>query len=407
MRSRDIFTVYRKELRDLLRDRRTIISMIVIPTLVMPALIFFVGLVAAKVVKQARAEVPAVMLLGAGEAPRLRAALEADGAIRLVPPTPDWREAIADKRLRAVVEVPAGFAEALRQGRPARIKLHHYEGELKSGLALRQLRERLVEVRSELVGERLEEHGLERGLIEPFTIVSANAAPPARVGGNAVGAFLPYLFVLLCFTGAMYPAMDLTAGEKERGTMETILASPIGRLELVLGKFLMVLTASLSTVAFSLGSMLVSLLVAGLVFAPKAAAMAGAAAGRAPWPSLDPLGVVAVVGMIVPFAVFFSALLLALSLVAKSFKEAQSYVSPLVIVVILPAVVGMLPGVELNTKLAFVPVLNLSLVSKEMVSGVFPWGHIALVFLSSCGYAAAALAWCVRMFNREDVIFRV
>jgi sodium transport system permease protein len=110
--------------------------------------------------------------------------------------------------------------------------------------------------------------------------------------------------------------------------------------------------------------------------------------------------------MILPMAVFFSALLLALSLFAKSFKEAQSYVSPLIIVIILPAVVGMLPGVELNTRLALIPVLNLSLVSKEMVSGVFNWHYIALIFGSSCVYAAAALAWCVWMFKRESVIFR-
>src|SRR5690606_6021969 len=189
------------------------------------------------------------------------------------------------------------------------------EGELKSGFAMRQLRERLTAVRDEIIGERLGERGLDRSLIEPFSIRSQNVAPPEKVGGNAFGGFLPYILVLLCFTGAMYPAMDLTAGEKERGTMETILVSPIGRIDLVLGKFLMVLTASLATVAFSLASLMGSLLVAGLVFAPKAAGAAAETAARGgALPSLDPAGVLGVVGMILPFAVFFSALLLALSL---------------------------------------------------------------------------------------------
>jgi sodium transport system permease protein len=148
-------------------------------------------------------------------------------------------------------------------------------------------------------------------------------------------------------------------------------------------------------------------LAAGRLLAPKAAAVAGQAGGGASaFPSLDPAGLFGVIIMIIPFAVFFSALLLALSLVAKSFKEAQSYISPLIIVVILPSVVGMLPGVELNAKLALVPVLNLSLVCKEMVSGVFNWHYIGLIFVSSCTYAAAALALCVWMFKREDVIFR-
>jgi sodium transport system permease protein len=407
MKPRDIFTVYRKELRDLLRDRRTLVSMIVIPTLLMPAMIFLVGMVVTKVVKQARAEIAPVMLLNGEAAPEVRVALQADEKIRLVPVEDDWRDAVANKRVRAVVEIPPGFERELAEGRAAPIKIYHYEGELKSGITLRQLRDRLGTVRDELVTQRLAERGLDRSLIEPFRIAAENVAPPEKVGGNAIGGFLPYIFVLLCFTGAMYPAMDLTAGEKERGTMETILVSPIGRLELVLGKFLMVLTASLGTVAFSLASMVVSLLVAGKMLAPRAVTAVGTGMpGGGPLPSLDPAGLVGVVVMIVPFAVFFSALLLALSLIAKSFKEAQSYISPLIIVVILPAVVGMLPGVELNAKLALVPVLNLSLVCKEMVSGIFNWHYISLIFLSSCVYAAAALGLCVWMFKREDVIFR-
>jgi sodium transport system permease protein len=95
------------------------------------------------------------------------------------------------------------------------------------------------------------------------------------------------------------------------------------------------------------------------------------------------------------------------SLFAKSYKEAQSYVAPLIFVVIMPAVVGLLPGIELNVQLALVPILNLSLVCKEMLSGVWNWHYIALIFGSSCAYAAVALWLAVRMFSRESVIFRM
>jgi len=105
-------------------------------------------------------------------------------------------------------------------------------------------------------------------------------------------------------------------------------------------------------------------------------------------------------------AVFFSAALLALALFAKSFKEAQSYISPLMIAVVLPAVASLLPGVELNAGLALIPVLNTSLVSKEIITGTYHWNLIALIFLSSSVYAAAALAIAVRLFQREDVLFR-
>jgi len=148
--------------------------------------------------------------------------------------------------------------------------------------------------------------------------------------------------------------------------------------------------------------------VGGLLLAQGGGGVAAAAAkgSAAQLPTIDPLGLLAVVAMVLPVAVLFAAVLLTIALFAKNYKEAQSYVSPLIIVIILPAMMAMLPGVELNTRLALVPILNISLVSKELVSGVWHWHYLALIFGSSCLYAAAALALCVRMFNRESVLFR-
>lgn len=395
----NVLTVYLKELRDLLRDRRTLVSMIVIPTLIMPGIMGVIGFVSVRVVNQARATTPTVVLLGGDDSPAVRAALSANDRLKLVPPMPDWRQQISDKKVRAAVEVPTGFDAALARGEDATVKIYNYDGEMRSGFAVGELRRFLTEYREKVVAARLAAHGLPPTLIKPFEIKSENVAPPEKVGGNVIGGIVPYFLLLLSFTGAMYPAMDLTAGEKERGTMETILCSPIARIDLVLGKFFMVLTASLATVLFSLLSMTLTFLLGGSLLANV---------GRAgvPLPRLDPWGLVGVVGMVLPMAVFFAAILLTISLFAKSFKEAQSYVSPLVILIILPAVVGMLPGVELNAKLALVPVLNVSLVSKELVSGVWPWPYLGLIFASTCVYAAVALTLAVKMFNREDVIFR-
>jgi sodium transport system permease protein len=194
--------------------------------------------------------------------------------------------------------------------------------------------------------------------------------------------------------------------------METLLCSPVNRLNIVLGKFLMVLTGSLATIALSLASMTLTILIGGnLMSAGKGmGAMSGGAvdanSGSGLIPFIDPVGVLGVFAMIAPVAVLFAAVLLAVSLFAKSYKEAQSYVAPLIFVIILPAMIGMLPGVELSAKTALVPILNLSLVCKEMLSGVWNWGYIAIIFGSTSVYAAAALAVTVRMFNREDVIFR-
>ena len=242
--------------------------------------------------------------------------------------------------------------------------------------------------------------------IKPLEVRTENVAPPEKVGGNMIGGIIPYFFLLLAYTGAMYPAMDLTAGEKERGTMETLLCSPVSRVNLVLGKFLMILTASIATVACSLISMLLTFSVGGSILAQRMGGSGAAAQRFSSMTTLDPMGVIAVVGMVLPMIVLFASVLFTISLFAKSFKEAQSYVSPLIIVIIMPAAIGMLPGVELNARLALIPILNVSLASKELVSGVWHWNYLALIFGSTCCYAAIALSVAVKMFNREDVIFR-
>lgn len=195
--------------------------------------------------------------------------------------------------------------------------------------------------------------------------------------------------------------------------METLLCCPVPRIDLVLGKFLLVLTGSLSAMLLSLASMGISAAFAGLLFTSgvgggKVAAGTASLAKppAAAMPMIDPMGLLGVLAMILPVAVLFSALIFTVSLFAKSYKEAQSYVAPMIFLVIMPAVVGMLPGIDLNARLALVPILNLSLVCKEMLSGIWHWDYIGIIFGSSCVYAAVALALAVKMFNREDVIFR-
>jgi sodium transport system permease protein len=202
----------------------------------------------------------------------------------------------------------------------------------------------------------------------------------------------------------MYPAIDLTAGEKERGTMETLLCSPASRLEIVLGKFLLVLTGSLSAMAMSLLSMGLTAAVTGAILLGSEGPSAPMSSGYVNFISLP--GMLGVLVMVFPVAVLFAAVQLTIALFARSSKEAQSYLGPMMIIVLLPAIIGMLPGIDLNAKLAWIPLLNLSLVCKELLSGVWSWPYLAIVFFSTCLYAAIALALAVRMFNREDVVFR-
>jgi sodium transport system permease protein len=400
--ARNIGVVYRKELIDSLRDRRTVVSMIAVPILLMPLLTIGLGVLSATLMGRALQEVPTVMILGGQDSPRVVGALQSLAEVRVVPAQPDYAAQISNKQVRAAVEIPRDFDAAIERGDVATVRIFTYTGELRSGFAADRLQTFFRQLRERTVRERLEARNLPQALVEPFRVEEKNVAPPEKVSGAIVGGLIPYFVIVLCLIGAMYPAMDLTAGEKERGTMETILCSPVSRVHLVLGKFLMVLTASLSSALLSMISM-------GATFA----AGRGFLRNLRPFAGTDlPLqfgfgAMAAVFLMVVPLAVLFSAALLTIALFAKSYKEAQSYLSPLTILVVLPAVVSVLPGVELNAGLSLIPVLNISLVSKEFVAGTYHWNYIVLIFASSCAYAAAALAVAIRLFQREEVLFRV
>jgi sodium transport system permease protein len=400
---RTVGTIYAKELKDSVRDRRTLISMIVIPTIVMPALIFGVGQAASTIVTKARAEIPRVMVIGGADSPGVRSELERSGKFQVKAETADWKALIAEKRIRAVVEIPPGFERGLAAGGALAVNVYDYEGELKSGLAADQLDQFFIKLRTRATAKFLADRGLPATLARPFEIQRKNVAPPEKVGGNLLGGIVPYFVIMLCLIGAMYPAMDITAGEKERGTMETLLCSPAARTDIVLGKFLMVLTGGLSAVLFSLLSFGLTLLLIGSSLGTAAGAAASAGVDL---PTIDPVGVLGVLAMVLPVAVLFSAIVFTVSLFAKSQKEAQSYLTPFIFAVIVPSIVALLPGIELNLGLALIPVVNISLVCKEMLSGVWHWSYIAVIFGSTAVYAAVALAIADRMFRREDVIFR-
>jgi sodium transport system permease protein len=399
---RNVLVVYRKELTDSLRDRRTVISMIVIPTILMPLLTFGVGALSATLFGRALQEVPSVMVLGGQDSPKVWAELRAQKEFRIVPASPNYARMISDKEIRAAVEIPRDFDAIVEQSDTVTARIYLYEGDLKSGFGADRLEKFFRQMNERAVLERLQERQLPASLASPLHIERENVAPPEKVGGAIIGGMIPYFVILFCLTGAMYPAIDLTAGEKERGTMETILCSPVSRVHLVLGKFLMVLTASLAAAVLSILSMGLSL-------------VAGIKLMLASWPgnaeilplAIRPSSLVWVFLLIVPLAVLFSATLLAIALFAKSHKEAQSYLSPLAIIVLLPAILSLLPGVELNAWLSLIPILNTSLASKEIVSGIFHWQYLALILVSSCAYAGVALAIAVRLFQREDVLFRM
>src|SRR5438105_3035732 len=400
MNFRNVGIVYRKELTEWLRDRRTLISTVLVPLLAFPVLMVGMTSLMAVMMNKHEKEIPQVLINQGENSPRLVAALQASKDLEIVPYADDWKDQISNKQIRAGVEIPPGFDASLSSKSPLPVQIHYYQGEVKSEFAARHVEDSLKSFRDDFVKERLEANNLPDSLISPFKTEKHNVAPAEKVSGAALGGLLGYMVILLSMTGAIYPAIDLTAGEKERGTMETILSSPLSRVDLVLGKFFLVLSASLSTAILSIISMGTSFYLVGHspAMAQKDAAVFQLHVGL---PT-----VLSVFLMALPLAVLFAAALLTIALFAKSYKEAQSYLTPMTFIVVIPAVASLLPGFDLTPKLALIPILSTSLVCKEIVAGTFHWNYILLIFISSSVYAAAALFIAVKMFQRESVLFR-
>ncbi len=403
MSMRNVGIVYRKELTEALRDRRTLISTILVPLLLFPILSVGFGSLAMVLLGKVEEEIPKIMILGGQDSPAVIEGIKKLDKINVVPKADNWKDQIINKEIRAAVEIPPGFQADVAAQKTSALKIYNYKGELKSESAAGKVDKYLRDYSDGIVKERLSAKNLAESVLKPFEVKQENVAPPEKVSGAAFGGFIGYMVILLCMTGAMYPAMDLTAGEKERGTIETILSSPISRMHLVLGKFFLVLTAALGTAALSVLSM-------GVSFSLLAHYTGKTAGGRAEAAEflikLGPKAVISVFLMALPIAVLFSAALMTIALFAKTYKEAQSYLTPMTFVVIIPAVAAMLPGVELTSKLALIPILNVSLLCKELVTNTYHWNFIAIIFLSTCVYAAAALFLAVKMFQRESVLFR-
>ena len=397
MNIKKVKIIYFKEILETLRDRRTLISTILIPIILFPVLMFGMSAVMMMMMKKTEAEATKIAVIGEEFASSFVSfLLEGDDFQKV--DVADFKSALKEKEIHAALEFPPDFEEKLTLGENSEATIYYDAAELRSSIASEKLSGELKDYQDSLVAERLRDRHIEKSILHPIEINKENLAPKEKMGGFMLSMFLPYMIVILAMVGATYPAIDLTAGEKERGTLETILVTPVSRLDISTGKFLTVLTASLITILLSTASMS---LTASLGFAQM-----GEFASEQISFVIKPLSIVLLLLLMFPLAALFSSALLSVSLFAKSYKEAQSYVSPLMFVVILPAMVSFIPGIELNWGLAFVPIVNISLAAREVLLGTFRWGFIGLIFLSTFIYAGFSIFVTKRLFEKESVLFR-
>ncbi len=389
--------IYFKEMLDTLRDRRTLISMILVPILLFPVLMFGMSGLVVFLTKKAEEKPARVMILGKKNAPYLTERIFQDEKFKIVEES-DFKNAIKEKRIEAAVVFSEDFERKIEKEDSAQAIIYYDRTEVKSDIAMGKLRDHLRDYEDSIVTFRLKKRKIEKSLLYPVNVKDENVASKEKMGGFMLSMFLPYIVILLALTGAMYPAIDLTAGEKERGTLETILVSPASRGELATGKFLCVMTVSVITAILATCSMGIT---AGMSFAQM-----GSFTGEEAQISIKFISIVVILILLLPISALFSSLLLSISLFAKSFKEAQSYITPFMLLVIMPAMISFMPGVELNWFFAFVPVINVSLALKDALLGSYNWGFIGLIFVSTAIYASFSIFVTKRLFEKEEVLFR-
>ncbi|MFO0928262.1 MAG: CPBP family glutamic-type intramembrane protease [Gemmataceae bacterium] len=226
---------------------------------------------------------------------------------------------------------------------------------------------------------------------DPVRVRTREVADESGKRTSLVPVLIPLILILMTMTGAVYPAIDLTAGERERNTLEMLIAAPIPRLSVLLAKYLAVLTVAMLTALVNLGSMALTLRVTGIgpaVFGP----------------TLSWLTFVQVLLLLVLFATFFSAVVLSLTSFARSFKEAQAYLVPLMLLSFAPGVMALLPGLSLHGPLAVVPLVNIVLLARDVFEGTASAPLAALVVVATLLYAVAAVSVAARLFGAEAVL---
>jgi sodium transport system permease protein len=387
MSFRAVAAIFSKELIDFVRDRRTLFGLVILPLFVMPVLIFGMGYFISKSQREAREKQLTVALAEKAEIPGLKATLEGPGLT--VKRVDDPKSAVERKEADAGVEVLGG-----EQGPVARILTDNSkpEGNVIAG----RIRQQLDALKQRHVAAELTKYRAPQSILQPFRTEVVNVAPPRKMGGMFLGMILGFILVTFMISAGMYPAMDMTGGEKERRTIEMLLASPATRQEIVGGKLLATLTATVATTVLSITSF-------GLTF--YYARGSGPLRGMTELP-VDALTLSLVGLSALAEAVFSAALILAVAAAAKSVREATSYLTPIIFVAMLAGYAVITPGVNLPVAAWMLPFANFVKLTRDLFMGDWSWSIFALTIAANFVYAAIAYQVAVRCFTSERLVLK-
>jgi ABC-2 type transport system permease protein/sodium transport system permease protein len=406
-----LLRLMRKELNEILRDRRTILTMLFMPLVLYPLLsiAFQQFLLASALPKMSNDQLIRMgfldkahdaafqQLLGTVDDLPLEIKqklykLDKGFAESLIEPQMNQLFAKLFEREIDVAIVPAGRFSPGASGGIIEWQILYREDSQRSQKVYHLIAERIAIVNTDIVFARPEGKKALQG--QPVFLATGKAMslpkPPEEI---PLGSLIPLILILMTITGAVYPAIDLTAGERERGTLEILVAAPVPRLGLLFAKYVAVVTIAILTALVNLLSMTLTVVVTGL------GTMLFGEAG------LSLALMFQIFGLLLLFAAFFSAVLLTLTSFARSFKEAQAYLIPLMLVSLAPGLAGMIPGLTLTPILSVVPLLNVVLLGRDLFAHAASPVLVTIVISSTLAYAVAAIAVAARLFGSEDVLY--
>lgn len=431
MNTKIIKTLFKKEMLDVLRDKKTVVMMLVVPIILYPLL--FIGvmqLMAAisssmeeqnyRIAVEAEDEGAFLRRLTAyGDKASDKSGLdEADSKMKT--DTFDETEDSAksddeDERSYTITVVDAksidDYETALENEElDAYIRGTMQDGKLQydvffissvtnSNYAMNIVMDVFDEYREELTKAKIEELGLDvHEILEPVLYENKDTASREQSLGSIMGSILPFMLVISLLMGTMYPAIDTTAGERERGTLETILTLPVTNRQLIVSKFLTVAVIGMISAFLNIISM------GGIaVYMYKIYDMQTGAADfdMAKFIPAILVGILSVFA----FSLFISAVIMCVTSFAKSYKEANNYITPLMLAVLFVGYIGFIPNIELTRTMAMIPVANICLLIKNILAFKIDYMIIALVLISNVSYAVFAILFLSKIYDSEAILF--
>lgn len=380
--------VLRKELRDNLRDRRSLTSALIAP-LLGPLLLLAVMNIVART--ESRAKPLTIHVVGAARAPNLVAFLRRAGAT-IEPAPADHESSVQSGGLPLVLTIPPDYGRDFTAGRTAKLELTVDNSRTDARGEVRRVEHLLSVYGEQLAGLRLLARGISPALATPIAVQEIDLATPEKMAGIVLG-MIPLFLLLSAFTGGMHLAIDATAGERERGSLESLLLNPVPRGHLILGKWAAVVITTFGAVALTIVCFAVALHYLPLEQVGVRADL-----------SLRTLALV--VAVVVPLVIFGSAAILTLSLFARTYKEAQTYLSLVIMVPTLPAAILSMSPIKAKLWMMLVPVWGQTLMLSDVVRGELV-SPVQLVVSATAAVLAASLclALATRMLAREAIVF--